>query len=52
MPGLLHPLQLLVAQRPVLGAEGVVVAGHDELAVQALGGLDFGLIGPGIDHTP
>ena len=36
-PGLLDALQLLVAQRHVLGAEGVVVAVDYELAIESLG---------------
>ncbi len=43
-PGLLDALQLLVAERHVLGAEGVVVAVHDELAVEARGRLDLGRV--------
>ena len=40
----LDALQLLVAERKIRGAQGVVVAVHDELAVEALGGRDRGLI--------
>src|SRR5208282_6891003 len=43
-PGDLDTLQLLVAEREIGGTQGVVVAVHDELAVEALGGRDRGLI--------
>ena len=43
-PGLLHAVQLLVAQRQVLGAERFVVAVHHELAVAPLRRLDLGAV--------
>src|SRR5271166_3406174 len=43
-PGDLGALQLLVAKRKIGGTQGVIVAVHDELAVEALGGRDGGLI--------
>ena len=43
-PRLLDALELLVTERQVLGAQGVVVAVDHELALEALGRLDLGRI--------
>src|ERR1039457_2877331 len=43
----LDALQLLVAERKIRGAQGVVVAVHDELAIEALGARERSLIDAG-----
>jgi hypothetical protein len=45
-PDHLHALQLLVAEGEVGGSEGIVIAVHDELAVELRERLDVGLIDP------
>ena len=53
-PCLLDTLQLLIAQGHVRSAQGIVVAVHDELPIEALGGLDRAGVderAPGAGHT-